>query len=182
MSNRLRVSTTKPPSGEKSPTITSWNYVYDTTSKLSTSQIWLPAPTRCLPWIGLFLFGLVPALVTATEAIPPEKTVINLIPKFGPVSFTHQHHSDLKDVDCVTCHHTIRSMGEQIRSCYACHEAGSFSIANISKAEHDPVEYTEPPVRNAQEAFHGLCTGCHKHRRKLNLPAGPDDSCRDCHR
>lgn len=161
---------------------TSSNYVYVTTSKLNAMQIWLPAPNRCLPWIGLFLYGLAPAFVSATEAIPPEKAVIELTPKFGPVTFAHQHHSDLKDVDCANCHHTVRSTGEQIRSCYACHEARYFSIANIRKAEPDPVDDTGPRVRNAQEAFHGLCTGCHKHRRKQNLPTGPDDSCRDCHR
>jgi hypothetical protein len=75
----------------------------------------------------------------------------------------------------------MRSTGEQIPSCYTCHEAGYFSIANIRKAEPDAMEHTGPPVRNAQEAFHDLCTGCHEHRREQNLPTGPDDSCRDCH-
>jgi len=156
--------------------------VYVTTSKPGIWRIRLPVPNRCLPWIGLFLLGLAPALVMATDAIPPEKAVIELTPKFGPVTFTHQRHSDLDDVDCVRCHHTIRSIDEPIRSCYACHEAVYFSIANIRKAEPERVDDTEPPVRNAQQAFHGLCTGCHKHRRQQNLPAGPDNSCRDCHR
>lgn len=156
--------------------------MYVTTSKLNSWQIWLPVPNRCLPWIGLLLLGLAPALVTATETIPPEKAVIKLTPKFGPVTFTHQRHSDLEDVDCTTCHHTIRTMDGSIRSCYVCHETVYFSIANIRKAEPERVDDTEPPVRNAQEVFHGLCTGCHKHRREQNLPTGPDDSCRDCHR
>jgi len=153
-----------------------------TTSKSSIWRIRLPVPSRCLPWIGLFLLGLAPALVMATDAIPPEKAVIELTPRFGPVTFTHQRHSDLEQVDCVRCHHTIRTIDEPIRSCYTCHEAVYFSIANIRKAEPERVDDTEPPVRNAQQAFHGLCTGCHKHRREQNLPAGPDDSCRDCHR
>ena len=156
--------------------------MYVTTSNLNSWRIWLPVPIRYLLWIGLFLLGLAPTLVMATDAIPPEKAVIELTPKFGPVTFTHQRHSDIEDVDCTTCHHTIRSMDEPIRSCYACHEAVYFSIANIRKAEPEQVDDTEPQVCNAQEAFHGLCSGCHKHRREKNLPTGPDDSCRDCHR
>lgn len=156
--------------------------MYVTTSKPGIWRIRLPVPNRCLPWIGLFLLGLAPALVMATDAIPPEKAVIELTPKFGPVTFTHQRHSDLEQVGCVRCHHTIRTMDEPIHSCYVCHEAVYFSIANIRKAGPERVDDTEPPVRNAQQAFHGLCTGCHKHRREQNLPAGPDDSCRDCHR
>lgn len=156
--------------------------MYVTTSKPGIWRIRLPVPNRCLPWIGLFLLGLAPALVMATDAIPPEKAVIELTPKFGPVTFTHQRHSDLEQVGCVRCHHTIRTMDEPIQSCYACHEAVYFSIANIRKAGPERVDDTEPPVRNAQQAFHDLCTGCHKHRREQNLPAGPDDSCRDCHR
>ena len=155
--------------------------MYVTTSKPGIWQIRLPVPSRLL-WIGLFLLGLAPALVMATDTIPPEKAVIELTPKFGPVTFTHQRHSDLEQVDCVRCHHTIRTVDEPIRSCYACHEAVYFSIANIRKDEPERVDGTEPPVRNAQQAFHGLCTGCHKHRREQNRPAGPDDSCRDCHR
>ncbi|MGB5279503.1 MAG: cytochrome c3 family protein [Gammaproteobacteria bacterium] len=155
--------------------------MYVTTFKPSTRQIRLPVPNRGLLWIGLCLWGLAPALVTATEAIPPEKAVIKLTPKFGPVTFTHQRHSDLEGVDCTTCHHTMRTMDGPIRSCYVCHEAVYFSIANIRKAEPGRMDDIEPSVRNAQEAFHGLCTGCHKHRRQQNLPAGPDDSCRDCH-
>ena len=142
---------------------------------------WLFATNHCLRWIA-FVLGLAPALVAATDAIPPEKAVITLTPKFGPVAFAHQRHNDLEGVRCITCHHTRRAEGEQVRSCYACHEAQYFSIANIRKAGPDSVEDTEPPVRNAQDAFHGLCTGCHKERQNKNLPTGPSDSCRDCHR
>ena len=144
-------------------------------------QTWLPAPKRGLRWIALF-FGLAPALVTATDAIPPEKAEITLTPKFGPVTFAHQRHSDLEGMRCVTCHHTLRTKGEPIRSCYTCHQARYNSIANIRKAEPDSLNDAEPPVRNAQQAFHGLCTGCHKHRHEQSLPTGPHDSCRDCHR
>lgn len=156
--------------------------MYVITSKPSTRQTRQLVPNRYLSWIGLFLLGLVPALVIATETIPPAEAVITLTPKFGPVTFTHQHHSDLDDVDCTTCHHTIRIMDEPIRSCYLCHKAVHFSIASIRKAEPERVDDTEPPARNAQQAFHDLCTGCHKHRREQNLPTGPDDNCRNCHR
>jgi len=155
--------------------------VYVITSSPSSMQTWLSAPNRWLPCITFFFFGLAPALVTATDTIPPEKAVITLTPKFGSVTFAHQRHSDREDLHCTTCHHMMRSTGDGIRSCYACHEAVYFSIARARKAGPDPQGDTEPRIRNAQEAFHGLCTGCHKQRRDQDLPTGPDDSCRDCH-
>ncbi len=77
-----------------------------------------PAAPNRLRWFVLF-FGLAPALVTATDAIPPEKAEITLTPKFGPVTFAHQRHSDLEGVRCVTCHHTLRTKDEPVRSCYS---------------------------------------------------------------
>jgi hypothetical protein len=145
-------------------------------------QRWLPVASLWLAWITFFFFGFAPALVTATDAIPPEKAMITLTPKFGPVTFAHQRHSDLEDVHCTTCHHMMSSRGQEVRSCYTCHEAVYFSIANIRKAGPDPEGDTEPRIRNAQEAFHGLCTDCHKRRRAQDLATGPDDSCRDCHK
>jgi hypothetical protein len=137
-----------------------------------------------LHWIVLLLLAFVPGFATATDAIPPDKAMIMLTPKFGLVTFSHQRHSELEAVQCVTCHHTLESDGEPIRSCYSCHEARYYSIAGITKA--DPAqagaEKTESQVPYAQQAFHGLCTNCHKDRRQQNLPAGPDDSCRDCHK
>ena len=155
--------------------------MFVTTFSSSPMQTWKTAPNCWLRWVILFC-GLAPAILNANDAIPPEKAVITLTPKFGPVTFAHQRHSDFEAVRCITCHHTMRTNGEQIRSCYDCHEVRYFSIANIRKAEPDSVDDTGPPVRNAQEAFHGLCTGCHKNRQDQNLPTGPGDSCRDCHK
>ena len=137
-----------------------------------------------LRWITLFLLVFSPGFTTATEAVPPDKAVITLTPKFGPVTFSHQRHSEFEGVQCVTCHHTLESNGEPVRSCYSCHEARYYSIARITKA--DPAkagaDNTEPQVPFAQQAFHDLCTRCHKDRRQQNLPTGPDDACRDCHK
>lgn len=124
---------------------------------------------------------LASAAMAASAEIPPAKAVITLTPKFGPVTFAHQRHSELDGVTCATCHHTMEASGEGIQSCYLCHEARLFRIAEIRKANREPVEGNAPQVPNAQEAFHGLCTGCHHHRLDQGLAAGPDDSCRDCH-
>ena len=137
-----------------------------------------------LRWIALLLSVAVTACATMTATIPPDKSVITLTPKFGPVTFSHQRHSEFEAVGCATCHHTMESGDEPIPSCYSCHEARYYSIARIKKAGPDQAgaEKTEPQVPNAQQAFHGLCVGCHKDRRAQKLPTGPDAACRDCHR
>jgi hypothetical protein len=132
---------------------------------------------------GLLNALLAPGLLAAAQTIPADKSVIELTPKFGPVTFAHQRHSELDGVDCVTCHHMTGPSGEGVRSCYSCHKARLFQIARIRKAEPVPEDDgSESGVPDAQEAFHGLCTGCHHHRRSEARPAGPDDSCRDCHK
>ena len=124
------------------------------------------------------------AFVPAANAIPPGKTVITLTPAFGPVTFGHQQHIKLEAVPCATCHHTAVPADEPIRSCYGCHKATHFSIGRIVKSgtEETDANSIGPQIRNAQRAFHDLCIGCHKERREQELPAGPDDSCRDCHK
>ena len=135
-------------------------------------------------WTALLFLAGVPAYASTTGPVPPDKIVITLTPKFGPVTFSHQRHSELEAVNCVTCHHTRESGDQPIRSCYSCHEARYYSIARITKADQAQAgeDNTAPQVPNAQQAFHDLCTGCHKERREQKLPAGPDDSCRDCHK
>jgi len=149
-----------------------WNYLHMTISSTNILSKWLH---------GIVLLLL--TTLAAADAIPPGKAVITLMPKFGPVTFSHQHHSELEAVECVTCHHTLESTDEPIRSCYSCHEAQYYSIARITKAEPETAEADtdESQIRNAHKAFHGLCIGCHKQRREQKQPTGPDDSCRDCH-
>lgn len=125
---------------------------------------------------------LVAADAGAAATIPPPGAVITLTPKFGPVTFPHQRHSELDGVTCSTCHHTLDSPDGEVRSCYLCHEAKLFRIAAIRRADPEQAQERGPQVPDAQEAFHSLCTGCHHRRRQQSLEAGPDDSCRDCHR
>ena len=125
---------------------------------------------------------IVTAFAHAQDKIPADKAVITLTPKFGPVTFSHQRHSDLEGVRCVTCHHTSKDGNRPVQSCYDCHEAIYFSIAAIRKAERESSEDAGSQVANAQQAFHGLCAGCNKQRHEQQLPAGPHDSCRDCHK
>jgi len=138
---------------------------------------------RPLPLLALFLSTVAPAFALAMGTVPPDKAVITLTPKFGPVTFSHQRHSELESVDCATCHHTLESDGEPIQSCYNCHQARHYSIARTRQtgSETAQADNSEPQLPDAQQAFHTLCTGCHKQRREQQLPTGPDDSCRDCH-
>jgi hypothetical protein len=139
--------------------------------------------TTTLPTWPTRIASLLLAFAPAANAIPPGKAVITLTPKFGPVTFSHQHHSELDSVQCVTCHHTVVSADEPIRSCYGCHQATYYSIDRIVKSgpETAAAHGIEPQIRDAQRAFHDLCIDCHKARREQELPTGPDDSCRDCH-
>ena len=140
--------------------------------------------TTTLPTWPTRIASLLLAFAPAANAIPPGKAVITLTPKFGPVTFSHQHHSELKSVRCVTCHHTVASADEPIQSCYGCHKATDYSIGRIVKSgpKGTEAESIGPRIRNAQRAFHDLCINCHKERREQGLPTGPDDSCRDCHK
>jgi len=143
----------------------------------------MSSTTSFLTWLPRIASVLL-AFVPAANAISPAKTVITLTPAFGPVTFSHQQHSEVDAVSCATCHHTLVSADEPIRSCYGCHKATHYSIGRIVKSGTEGTDANSigPRIRNAQRAFHDLCIGCHKERREQELPTGPDDSCRDCHK
>jgi hypothetical protein len=122
--------------------------------------------------------------VSASSAgeIPSDKAVIEFTPKFGPVTFRHLQHSQLPDVDCVTCHHTLTEADTTIERCHTCHTAVVFQMATVKKAEPAaPSEDPEAAVPGAREAFHQLCRGCHERAAQADEPSGAHDSCRDCH-
>ena len=90
-----------------------------------------------------------------------------------PVDFAHEKHAEsLADDGCGRCHHTpnaetgrlVYIEGEEL-SCKECH--GSHKEDNI------------PALR---EAFHGSCTGCHRHQIKSGNPKSGPTTCGGCHR
>jgi hypothetical protein len=122
--------------------------------------------------------GSVPSSASG-DAVPPDKAVILLTPKFGPVSFSHQRHATELAIACRDCHHAWEQQPAP-RPCHACHEARHYRIAATRRAEAEEQGESPPPVR-AKLAFHGLCLDCHARLADKQLPTGPHDSCRDCH-
>ncbi len=115
--------------------------------------------------------------------IPPDKAVITLMPKFGPVRFSHLRHSSALDVACQDCHHTITDTDTgQIQGCHACHQAADSRVAAIRPIDkQQQASRNDPRPASARQVLHGLCMGCHARRAGQGMPSGPSDSCRDCH-
>lgn len=131
-----------------------------------------------LPILLSGLLLVVPGWLRAAE-IPPDKAVITLQPKFGPVRFSHQRHATAMGIACQDCHHTLQ-VAAQPRRCHDCHQAKVFRVAATRPADAQPEAAQLAPVR-AKLAFHGLCQGCHVRLQGQQLASGPTDSCRDCH-
>jgi hypothetical protein len=131
--------------------------------------------------IGVSLLLLAAAPFAWVAEIPEDKYVIELVPKFGTVTFTHRLHSDWLGGDCVTCHHAYAGGADPIQSCYDCHRAVIHREAAVVRAapEVSGESSDEPP--KAEHAFHTLCIECHEAERVQGRPTGPTDSCRDCH-
>lgn len=71
--------------------------------------------------------------------------------KMGTVTFDHAGHQEIES-DCTSCHH----MGMDSGTCKDCHGV-------------------DDAAPKAKDAFHDLCTGCHK-----DQGAGPT-KCKECH-
>ena len=130
---------------------------------------------------GVATMLLVSALLTWAMEIPPHKQVIELVPKFGTVTFAHRAHSDRLGGECVACHHAYEGPGETIRSCYECHRAVIHREAAVVPAGSARPEPSPDEPLKAEHAFHILCIECHQTERAADRPGGPTDSCRDCH-
>jgi predicted CXXCH cytochrome family protein len=102
---------------------------------------------KSLVFVSVFLFL---GLCFAQETLVIEK----LSRVYPPLKFTHDKHMEIAEGDCKRCHHFS---GDKTPPCWACHTAEAQKVA--------------VPLR---EAYHGLCTKCHKEM------AGPV-SCKECH-
>ncbi len=131
--------------------------------------------------LGVSMLLLVAVLLAWAAEMPDDKQVIELVPKFGTVTFTHRDHSDRLGDDCIACHHTYEGAEDPIQSCYACHRAVIHrEAALVPAASGGPEQPLDAPPK-AEHAFHTLCIECHETERAAGKPTGPTDSCRDCH-
>ena len=130
---------------------------------------------------GFAMMLLFAALLAWAVEIPQDKRIIELVPKFGTVTFTHRDHSERLGDDCMLCHHTYEGAEDPILSCYECHRAVIHrEAAVVPAASAEPEQSTAEPPK-AEHAFHILCVDCHEAEQAADRPGGPTDSCRDCH-
>jgi hypothetical protein len=130
--------------------------------------------------LGLALLALVMMVfirASADEAKPaakpPEIIILSGNP-MGSVKFRHRLHTDVREIQCVTCHHESRPEKPATapqEACRSCH------VTTV----------VEPMVTNTRAAFHnedataGLCISCHiKENAAHNHKLAPVH-CRDCH-
>ena len=130
---------------------------------------------------GVLILLLGAALLSWAAELPHHKEIIQLVPKFGTVTFTHRLHSDRLRGDCTACHHTQQRGGGAIQSCYACHRAVIHREAAVVRATPGVTGPSQDAPPKAEHAFHTLCIECHEIERAADRSTGPTDSCRDCH-
>jgi DNA-directed RNA polymerase subunit RPC12/RpoP len=130
--------------------------------------------------IGMLAFTCLIVLFVAARADepvstakPPEIIILSGNP-MGSVKFRHRLHTDVREIQCITCHHASRpEHPAQVpqEACRNCH-------ARVAE---------KPMVTNYKSAFHnadasaGLCINCHtkenaEHKHKL-APV----KCTQCH-
>ncbi len=113
--------------------------------------------------IFIMLLFATACVQAATPEIPADKAVIEFPSKLGTVTFAHQAHAGLKNVECKTCHHTYPDKSPEIHDCRDCH---------TGDAKDAP---------KTKEAFHLRCQGCHKYTVESGEKAGPVKKCKLCH-
>jgi len=98
------------------------------------------------------------------------------------VDFPHLLHFDDAGIECSDCHHRFKGGenivdeseleedGEGIK-CSACHK-------NETGFRFKPD--LDPTKRNLQQAYHRMCTGCHRQVSKDKKQSGPV-TCGECH-
>ena len=98
------------------------------------------------------------------------------------VEFPHLRHFDDAGIECSECHHRFKGGenivdeaeleedGEGIK-CSSCHKN---ETGFRFKPDLDPTE------RTLQQAYHRMCTGCHRQVSKANKQSGPV-TCGACH-
>ena len=129
---------------------------------------------------GVSIMLSVTALLVWAAEMPEDKQLIELVPKFGTVTFTHGDHSARLGGDCILCHHTHEGAEDPIRSCYACQRAVNHQEAAVVPAASAVPEQAPAPRSKRSTRF----TSCASNATRPSvgqIAQGPTDRCRDCH-
>lgn len=115
--------------------------------------------------IAFLPFFVIPGMAQELT-IPDDKAIIKFDTKLGIVTFAHQKHSGLSNVECTTCHHKIQPGDTAVKPCHDCHK-------------HDAKDKS---VLKTSKAFHTRCIGCHEYTAAGGQNAGPmKKKCKLCH-
>lgn len=125
--------------------------------------------------VAVAMICFIPAV--ADEVKPAAKAPEIIILKgnpIGAVKFRHRLHTDVREIECATCHHASKPQmpaATPQQACGTCHVSVS----------------VQPMVTNIKAAFHnddataGLCIGCHTKENAAHQHKLAPVKCRDCH-
>jgi c(7)-type cytochrome triheme protein len=136
--------------------------------------------------VCMFILGMGILLWAVNLEAQPEEILLNDQSVFTdrsrpPVAFPHMQHIDA-DIECSDCHHRFKG-GENIVDeaeleegaegikCSACHK-------NETGFRFKPD--LDPTKRTLRQAYHRLCTGCHRQLSKDKKQSAPV-TCGACH-
>ncbi|MCX8022282.1 MAG: cytochrome c family protein [Syntrophorhabdaceae bacterium] len=83
--------------------------------------------------------------------------------KMAPTKFSHDTHVEKEKIDCAKCHHKDKDP-KQPEGCVGCH----------------PVKEAKGDAPAAKDAFHKMCTTCHKEVASKGKAA--PTKCNECHK
>jgi hypothetical protein len=125
--------------------------------------------------LGVVMIFFVRAVAEEAKSTvkPPEIIILKGNP-MGSVKFRHRLHTDVREIECATCHHASKPQKTANAAQQAC------STCHVSVA-------VEPMVTNIKAAFHnddataGLCISCHTKENAAHKHKLAPVKCRDCH-
>ena len=99
-----------------------------------------------------------------------------------PVEFPHLRHFDDAGIECSECHHRFKD-GENIVDEAELEEDGEGIKCSSCHKNETGFRFKpdlDPTQRTLQQAYHRMCTGCHRQVSKENKALGPV-TCGECH-
>jgi c(7)-type cytochrome triheme protein len=98
-----------------------------------------------------------------------------------PVPFPHMLHID-SEIECSQCHHRFKGGENVVDEAELEEDAAGIKCAECHK--NNPGFRLEPDLdptnRNLRQAYHRMCTGCHRQLQKENKKTGAV-TCGGCH-
>lgn len=98
------------------------------------------------------------------------------------VEFPHLLHFDDAGIECSECHHRFKGGENVVDEGELEEDAEGIKCSSCHKSEAG-FRFTpdlDPTKRNLQQAYHKLCTGCHRQVSKEEEKSGPV-TCGECH-